>query len=140
MKTALFFSVVLTLAFSNIRCASIVHGEDQNVVFKNAPEGVTTVQSPKGEMKIEKTPQMLTLKRSKSNIPVTFTCPNNEKKSTELETSFSWGWGFFGNFVFGGVIGWFIDPMSDRGYNIDEVDLAKVCSSNREVAEDKGSR
>ena len=124
LRSLLLFALVLLTG-----CATLVNGERQQVMFKGGPEGRTRVQTPDGPFDVDGGTGSYMMTRSKSDLPIKVTCPDGTTKSGIAPTSWSWGWGVFGNLLNNGI-GWFIDPFTDRAYTIDDVSLATYCPTN----------
>lgn len=111
-------------------CATMFHGSRQKVFFKGAPdEGVTKITTPTEVIEIEGDgTSMRLISRSRSDIPISITCPSGKKFDDVLETSWSWGWGGFGNILNYGI-GWLVDPFTDSAYNIQENYIVRKCGA-----------
>jgi hypothetical protein len=118
-------SISMCLILSS--CAMMMNGTRQQIHFKGGPEqGVTKVRTPDGTFEVENGSGTYLLTRSKSDIPVTVTCPDGKKKDGIIETQFDFLWGGVGN-IFTGGIGWFIDPFSPEGFTIKDLSLVPFC-------------
>lgn len=99
-------------------CASIVDGGDKTVHFNSTPPGAKfTIYNKKGEaVESRTTPANVTLKRSSGYFSgiqylVKFEAPGYYPGEIGLKSSMN-GW-YFGNIVFGGLIGILIvDPLT----------------------------
>ena len=131
---------VLGMAILVSSCAAIVKSNRQQVVFRGGPEsGVTKIITPDGTLEIENGSGSYLMTRSRSDIPLKIMCPDGTSKAAMAETSFDWLAGGAGNLVSWFALGWIVDGVSDKGYNIQDVSLASYCShsSPREVASEK---
>jgi hypothetical protein len=73
----------------------IMNGSKQRIFVKGGPEsGVTKVKTPDGTFEIENGSGSIMLSRTRSDIPVTVTCPSGKKKTGQIRTQFDWlkGW------------------------------------------------
>jgi hypothetical protein len=113
---------LLALALTSMSCASIIHGSTQIIDFNSQPAGATITIDGKtyGE-----TPMAIPLKRNgrlsgqpdgKTMYAVTISMdgyyPYDIKLKRELD-----GW-FFGNIIFGGLIGIIVDAASGSMYKL----------------------
>ncbi len=113
-----------TLVFSS--CASIVSKSKYPIAINSAPsEAKIVVKDKKGiEIFSGKTPANLELKAgsgffSKARYQITFSKPGYTTKTVPVEFKLD-GW-YFGNLVFGGVIGFLIiDPATGAMYKLEK--------------------
>ena len=94
-------------------CASIVHGTSQNETFRSVPTGA--------QVKIDgqsygNTPVTANLKRKQTHT-VEIDLPGYQPAQFTLEKSVS-GW-YFGNILFGGVIGLVVDGVDGAIYTLE---------------------
>lgn len=87
-------------------CASIITGTDQTVTFNSEPDGATVTVSG---LVIGKTPVTVPISKGK-NQSLTFEKEGYKTYTTQLSTSFN-GW-FWGNIIFGGLLGSTTDGVS----------------------------
>lgn len=134
MKTIL--SVILVL--TSVSCASIVKNSRQTITLNGGLEdGTTKVSTPEGVYTLAGGSTSVMLTRTKADIPIEITC-NGETQKTVLRTKFDWGWAGLGNVVFGGIPGWVVDGVGDKGYDIQSnFNVAPFC---RQVGRDTASK
>jgi PEGA domain len=103
-------------------CASIFNGQTQPITISSAPDGATITVTNRSGDKIHAgtTPVTLTLKRGagyfkSESYTVSFSKPGFTDKEMVITSSIS-GW-YFGNILFGGVIGMVgVDPATGGMY------------------------
>ncbi len=107
-------------------CATIFNGSTQAVNFQSAPEGATlTITNAAGE-KIHSgvTPAMVTLKRGAGYFkPETYTVTLSKEgfAPREIQITGTLGGWYFGNILFGGLIGMLaVDPVTGAMFNLPE--------------------
>lgn len=104
-KLAIILIVVLVHALI-AGCASIISGTDQTMTFNSEPDGATVTVSG---LVIGKTPLSVQINKG-TNQSLTFEKEGYKKFTTQLSTSMD-GW-FWGNIVFGGLLGSTTDGVS----------------------------
>lgn len=109
-KTIISSSLALTLLVSS--CATIVSGSKQNVKFTSNPATATIFID---EVEVGKTPFEIKLAR-KSEHSVMIKLEGYQTYQTKLTKKLN-GW-YFGNILFGGLIGVIIDPITGAIYNL----------------------
>ncbi len=116
------------MMFCMAGCATMFKSSRQNVFFNGGPaEGITYVQTPDGKFELEGGSGSYLMTRSRDNIPITVTCPGQKSRPVIIETRFDWLVGGALNFFTYGI-GWFIDPFSEKAYDIPStVPLGQVC-------------
>jgi hypothetical protein len=87
-------------------CATIVSGTSQDVSFQSQPDGATVTLDDRA---LGKTPVTVTIKRE-SGQRIKFDKPGFKQKDMQLETDLN-PW-FFGNVIFGGLVGSSTDGLS----------------------------
>jgi len=134
MKTKLF--AIVTTVFLLTGCASIIHGPSQTVEVTSTPSGATVYID--GE-DMGKTPRTLTLRRKGRNKGEPKTKKGYALK-VELDGYYPYeikvkrdvdGW-FFGNVLFGGIIGIIIDASNGSMYKLNPDQV--VAQMNRTTA------
>jgi PEGA domain len=103
-------------------CASIFNGQTQPITISSAPDGATVTVTNRNGDKVHAgtTPVTLTLKRGagyfkSESYTVSFSKPGFTDKEVVITSSIS-GW-YFGNILFGGVIGMVgVDPATGGMY------------------------
>lgn len=113
-------------------CASIIKHGGQGVSFRSTPEGATVSITNRAGKKIHRgtTPLTLRLKRGAGyfraeRYVVRFEMDGYSPKEMTLKGSVN-GW-YFGNIIFGGLVGLFIvDPLTGAMYTLkpDDVEIA----------------
>lgn len=128
--------LLLALALAGAGCASIVHSGKRDVSVRSEPlyakVDVYRLDSKKGNAPVlvssETTPCLLSLKPGAGFFKgqayrLTFTYPGHAPASVELQPKVS-GW-YFGNIVFGGLIGLLIvDPATGAMWNLSPEEIA----------------
>ena len=110
----------IALVLGGTGCASIMSGPSQNVSVQTEPEGAkATLFNKKGEaVSIQQTPFIVALKRSEK-----YTLKVEKDQFKPLETPIKKGvngW-YFGNVLFGGMIGLLIvDPATGAIYSFND--------------------
>lgn len=105
MKRFTFLIVILSI-FGFSGCASIITGTDQVLTFNSEPDGATVTVSGKV---VGKTPLTAPINKGK-NQALTFEKEGYKTHSVQLSTSLnSWFWG---NILFGGLVGSSTDGVS----------------------------
>lgn len=122
----LVFGTALLAAGLNLTgCASIVHGGNRNVTITTQPSGAKAyVRKASGEVvTIQTTPCTVSLDPKKGYFKgqtyvVKFELAGHQTTEIELRPTLS-GW-YFGNIVFGGLIGMIaVDPVTGSMWNIE---------------------
>ena len=111
----LFFLVPVTLLFNS--CATIVNGTSQQVSITSTPiEAKVTID----DKELGKTPMIAKLKRKDNHIvKIELEGYKTEVITLDGETS---GW-FFGNCLFGGIIGMGIDALTGGMYRLEPEEI-----------------
>ena len=108
---------ILLLPILIYSCASIVNEKYQEIdVVGGTTSQTVSIKTPQGIYNIDDGYGSFYLHREQKDLPIEITC-NGKTKRLTLERHFSWGWGIFGNLIFGGIIGLAIDLNSNRAYN-----------------------
>ncbi len=119
-------SLVLPLALALGACATIIGSPTQTIPIASTPsEAIITIADEAGvEVFKGNTPTSVTLPKStgkywgKKNYTVTVTKPGFQSQVIPVTASAN-GWYIGGNFLFGGLIGWFIvDPLNGHMYTL----------------------
>jgi hypothetical protein len=120
------FALVAVLAAGTAisGCASIVHGGPRSVPVASNPPGATvTIYDRDGSRVSQQTTPFTATLRTKhhyfsgQNYKLVFEMPGYRKQEVELRSTMS-GW-YWGNLVFGGIIGMLIvDPNTGAMYNL----------------------
>lgn len=123
----LFKSFVVSCALlSMVGCATIMGDKTQLMSVNSTPsDAVVKIKDEKGmEIFTGKTPTTVTLQKADGrywggkDYTVTITKDRYETQVIPITSSPN-GWYIAGNFVFGGLIGWFIvDPLTGAMYNL----------------------
>lgn len=110
MPQAIFRSTLVVMAgvFALViaGCASIVTGTEQSLTFNSEPDGATVIVAGKT---LGKTPLTVKVPKDK-NMSLTFEKEGYKPFTTQLSTTLQ-GW-FWGNIVFGGLLGSTTDGIS----------------------------
>lgn len=130
--------VAIPLVIGVTGCASIIKGGMQTVNIRSTPSEAKATISTLGGVAIvsQNTPCMVSLKRGdgffqKGSYRLVVEKPGYQKFETEIRGQIN-GWYLGGNFVFGGLIGWFIvDPATGAMWTLqpEEVD-ANLAAQN----------
>jgi hypothetical protein len=118
-------------------CASIVEGTDQTLAIKTDPTEAECTLTQEGNMvgKIDKTPGVLTLDKSKEDLIVECSKDGHFKEITSVSSSFE---GMtFGNIIFGGIIGVGIDAASGAMNHYPEEVTVLLTPTSFESEEDR---
>jgi hypothetical protein len=109
-------------------CATIVHGQKQDIPLTSSPDGATV----KADGKEVTTPGQIALRR-KSGQDLVFTKEGFPQRSVTLESEPSW-W-LLGNALFGGIIGLIVDLVGSGGYKLapESVDMDMATGNIKEV-------
>jgi len=127
--------VIAGLIVISSSCASIVSKTSYPVTIDSTPrEASVTIKDRKGEQVFTgKTPAMVKLKSGagffkNAKYSVTISKPGFADKTVELTATIN-GW-YFGNLVFGGVIGLLIvDPATGAMYKLKQTDINETLQS-----------
>ena len=115
-------------------CASIVSKSNQSVVVSTEPnEAELVIKDSKGWIVYKgKTPSIVTLPKSDGSYfggetyEVYLEKEGYSSQVVVIESNIS-GWYLFGNFFFGGLIGWFIvDPLTGAMYKLEPNKINKI--------------
>lgn len=106
------------IQFFNAGCASIVHGTRQDVTIETDPPGATVISRRLPSQTV--TPADLTLKR-KYEYEFQIEKPGYKTEYVLVEKNIS-GW-FWGNLLFGGIIGIIVDMNNGAGYKLEPEDV-----------------
>jgi hypothetical protein len=107
-------------------CATIVGKAEQAVPLNTEPSGATFVITDEAGREVAQgtTPSTITLQKGTGSYwggkkyKVTFALPGMQEQTVDVKASPN-GWYIGGNFVFGGLIGWFIvDPLSGKMFTL----------------------
>lgn len=126
MKTKMLGVVGLVLTIVLGGCATIVGNPLHVMPIGSSPDGASIVITDEKGQEVFKgtTPTSVTLQKSNGsywggkNYNVTITKPGYKTQTIPVTSSPN-GWYIAGNFIFGGLIGWFIvDPLNGQMYNL----------------------
>ncbi len=111
MKTYL---PLLTLALTG--CAAIIDGTQQPLNIETTPvKGAEcTLRNDKGSWTLNETPGQITVHRAYESLTVE--CKKGDMTGLTVAESKTKGW-FWGNILFGGVIGMAVDGFGGAGYD-----------------------
>ena len=107
-------------------CATIVGKAEQVVPLNTEPSGAAFVITDEAGKEVAQgtTPSTVTLQKGTGSYwggkkyKVTFTLPGMQEQTVDVKASPN-GWYIGGNFVFGGLIGWFIvDPLTGKMFTL----------------------
>ena len=123
------FSKILLFVLALSGCASIMRDGSQIVPIQSNVEDVNIeVTNSQGAIVYKgKTPAIVYLKTAKTGYfnPEKYLIKASKKGYSTQYTPIDYhisNWYWFGNFVFGGLIGWFIvDPITGEMYYLDEI-------------------
>ena len=126
MKKILVFICIIVMC----SCATIMRDNYQPITINSSPEHVDIkIVNSDGLTVFEgSTPTTISLKTSKSGYfsPEKYTVYAKKDKYKDYQTSIDYrisNWYFFGNIVFGGLIGWLIvDPISGDMFYLEQKD------------------
>ena len=137
MKHAIKSFVVFCSLFSLVGCATIVGDKTQLMSLNSTPsEAVVKITDEKGvDVFTGKTPTTVTLQKADGsywggkNYTVTISKEGYEAQTIPVKSNPN-GWYIAGNFVFGGLIGWFIvDPLTGAMYNLSPEQISASLST-----------
>lgn len=129
---ALMAASVLTMT----GCATIIKGSTQTIAFKTTPDNANIQIKNRAGTSIldQQTPATITLKKGSGyfkpeTYQVTFSKSGYQTRTVEVKgTLDKW---YFGNFVFGGVIGLLaVDPVTGAMYKLAPTDAQLVLERN----------
>jgi hypothetical protein len=125
---------LVSLSLGLCACATIIKNPKQTVVLNGGLEdGSTKVSTPEGNFTLNGGATTIMLTRTSNDIPIEVTC-NGSTQKTVLPTHFDWGWAGLGNIVFGGIPGWIVDGVGDKGYDIQKsFNVGPLCSTKSKV-------
>jgi len=134
------------LVFSLLGCASIIDGGRKTVNIKSLPSGAkATVFDEKGvEVATGQTPALFPLKRSSGYFtPAKYRIVIEKQgyKTAEVEVKSTINGWYFGNFIFGGLLGLLIiDPATGAMWTLSpkEVDQVLQAGSAAVIREERG--
>ena len=138
--------VIICTAIALSGCATIMGTPTQTVPISSTPSEAKVVISDEGgtEVFAGQTPTSVTLNKSTGrywggkSFTVTISKPGFKTQVIPI-TSAPNGWYLAGNFVFGGLIGWFaVDPMSGNMYTLSPEAVA--ASMATESAHNNGAK
>lgn len=124
IRTLVSFALPMTILIAG--CATIVGDAAQTVPLSTEPSGATFVITDETGKEVAQgtTPTTVTLQKGTGSYwggkkyKVTFTLPGMEDQTVDVKASPN-GWYIGGNFVFGGLIGWFIvDPLTGKMFTL----------------------
>jgi hypothetical protein len=132
---------LLLFLFMMSSCASIVSKSRYLVTIDTVPSesGITITDVDGVEVFNGTTPTKIRLKSGKgyfkkNSYLVTFEKDGYEKRTVPIESSLD-GW-YWGNIVFGGVIGWLIvDPLSGAMYKLDTTFISETLTKSSDSAQ-----
>lgn len=119
---AVFSALVLSIVVAG--CASIIHGSSQDVSIASDPSGATVTING---VERGQTPITQSLKRKKTHT-LTLALDGYETEELFIERKVS-GW-FWGNILFGGLIGIAIDAGTGAMYKLDPSTVDTMLSEN----------
>jgi len=127
---------LLAVSMTFTGCASIVSRSTQTISFKSVPETTQISITNRSGEKVHagQTPATVTLKKGagyfkSENYKVTFSKDGFESKTVDIKGSVN-GW-YFGNIIFGGIIGLLIvDPLTGAMYTLTPKDVNAVLEQN----------
>ena len=142
MKTTLLMTMGLGTLLCLTGCASIVGQATQKVDVTSQPDGVTvTVMDAKGEtVAAGTTPAKLRLKAGAgyfkaADYTVRFTKAGCTPQEVKIKRGLN-GW-YFGNIVFGGLIGMLVvDPLTGAMWNLEDTVHADLPTSQTSALQD----
>lgn len=114
-RTLCILSVGSLLTFTS--CASIISGSAQKVKFNSTPQNASVVIDG---VERGKTPFEAKLARKKQHS-IVMNLDRYNSYQTRLTKKFN-GW-YLGNILFGGIIGFIIDPITGAMFNLSEIDV-----------------
>lgn len=113
MKRSILAVFATALAASNLAaCGTITQGTTQDIAITTTPPGAHCDLTRKGRLvaTVDKTPNTVTVDKTKNDIHMTCALPGYRDASAKLESGY--GIGTFGNIIFGGAVGWAIDSAT----------------------------
>lgn len=131
-------TITIALALACSACATIVGQPTQSIPISSTPSdaAISIVDEAGVEVFKGTTPTSVTLQKStgkywgKKSFTVTIS-KNGFQPQTIPVTASANGWYIAGNFVFGGLIGWFIvDPLNGHMYTLSPEAVAATLGTN----------
>ena len=113
-----FMLLILSCSFGALSCATIMHGPRQEVPVSSQPVGADVYLN--GQL-VGKAPILLQVSRKMSTHKVRFELDRYEPYELILSRHIS-GW-FWGNFLFGGLIGIAVDTKTGRMYKFSPTEV-----------------
>jgi hypothetical protein len=109
-------------------CATFFKSSRQQVFFNGgSSDGVTTVQTPDGKFELDGGTGSYLMTRTKSDVPITVTCPGAKSKTGIVETKFDWLVAGGANLLFWPAL--FVDPWNDKAYDLPPtIQLGQYCN------------
>lgn len=121
MKRFKTFILLLSVSFLTYNCATIISGSKQDVKIWSSPSNAKVTINDKF---VGNTPLIKSIKRKKNNISIKVELDGYETHTTTLYREFnSW---YFWNFLFGGVIGLIVDPITGAIYKLSPEQVSAV--------------
>ncbi len=123
-------------------CATIMGSPTQLMPISSTPSDATVVITDEKGHEVFKgtTPTSVTLHKStgsywgKKNYVVSISKPGFDTQTIPVQASAN-GWYILGNFVFGGLIGWFIvDPLNGHMYTLSPENVASSLPEQKAAA------
>jgi hypothetical protein len=140
-------TLAVGLTFGLGACATIIGQPTQLIPIASSPSGASIVITDETGIEVFKgeTPTTVTLPKStgrywgKKNFSVQISKPGHQAQIIPVMASAN-GWYIAGNFVFGGLIGWFVvDPLNGNMYTLSpdaiSAGLGKTTSHNNKATD-----
>jgi hypothetical protein len=139
MRTIVFYTMACALLFGS--CATIVSKTTYPVRIGSAPERarVTVIDRKGKEIYTGLTPANITLRSGagffqKAIYTITFNKEGFKERSIEVSATIN-GW-YFGNIVFGGLLGFLvIDPATGAMYRLNEVAIDETLEEDKTISQ-----
>jgi hypothetical protein len=127
--------VLLAAGFITGGCASIVHGGNRSISIDSKPSGAkaSIVKTGGATVTVQTTPCTVSLDPKRGyfkgqNYTLKLELPGYKTTEVQLRPTLS-GW-YFGNILFGGLIGMVaVDPVTGSMWNIEPADIQQSLSS-----------
>lgn len=139
--------IAAAIALSLTGCASIMGSPTQTVPISSAPSEAKVLIADEAGVEVfaGATPTTVTLNKStgrywgKKSFTVTISKPGFKTQVIPVTASAN-GWYIAGNFVFGGLIGWFaVDPFSGSMYTLSPEAVASTLPAETAAHNNKAS-
>ncbi|OGW15865.1 MAG: hypothetical protein A3G93_00435 [Nitrospinae bacterium RIFCSPLOWO2_12_FULL_45_22] len=114
MKKSISIGIIFSYLFINISCATIMKDKMDLISFSSEPDGAKIHVD---NYPVAETPASVPLERTKHSI--NFKKEGYQTGTAIIDRRLDWGWYIFGNIVFGGIVGWIVDALTNEMWNLE---------------------